>query len=87
MNASARDAAKFAQSINAIPAYAYLGDVSESPTGDKRAQTLKIASWIAYQHVERARLPSYNLYAPPQYAKTTRTPPAVMPSSRTHGNK
>ena len=38
---SARDAAKFAQSINAIPAYAYLGDVSESPTGDKRAQTFE----------------------------------------------
>jgi hypothetical protein len=28
----------FAQSINAIPAYAYLGDVGESPTGDKKAE-------------------------------------------------
>jgi hypothetical protein len=28
----------FAQSIAAIPAYAYLGDVKESPTGDKRAE-------------------------------------------------
>lgn len=30
-------AIKFMQSINAIPVYAYLGDVSESPTGDKKA--------------------------------------------------
>jgi len=28
----------FAQSIGAIPSYAYLGDVGESPTGDKRAE-------------------------------------------------
>lgn len=28
----------FANSIQAIPAYAYLGDVAESPTGDKKAQ-------------------------------------------------
>ncbi|MDR2028487.1 MAG: PHP domain-containing protein [Treponema sp.] len=28
----------FAASIGAIPAYAYLGDVGESPTGDKRAE-------------------------------------------------
>ncbi len=29
---------KFALSINAVPAYSYLGDVGESPTGDKKAQ-------------------------------------------------
>ena len=28
----------FALSINAIPSYAYLGDISESPTGDKKAE-------------------------------------------------
>ncbi len=28
----------FANSINAIPSYAYLGDVAESPTGDKKAE-------------------------------------------------
>ena len=28
----------FARTINAIPAYAYLGDVGESPTGDKKAE-------------------------------------------------
>ncbi|MDR1901220.1 MAG: PHP domain-containing protein [Treponema sp.] len=28
----------FAQSINAVPSYAYLGDVAESPTGDKKAE-------------------------------------------------
>ncbi|MCL2879973.1 MAG: PHP domain-containing protein, partial [Treponema sp.] len=28
----------FAQSVSAIPAYPYLGDVGESPTGDKKAE-------------------------------------------------
>ena len=28
----------FAQAIEAIPAYAYLGDITESPTGDKKAE-------------------------------------------------
>lgn len=31
-------AVEFANSIGAIPAYAYLGDVGESPTGDKKAE-------------------------------------------------
>lgn len=35
---SVYEAIKFAHSINAIPAYAYLGDVFESPTGDKKSQ-------------------------------------------------
>ena len=35
---SAYEAATFAQSINAIPAYAYLGDVTNSPTGDKKPE-------------------------------------------------
>ncbi|HER25118.1 MAG TPA: PHP domain-containing protein [Candidatus Atribacteria bacterium] len=33
---SVYETVKFSHSINAIPAYAYLGDVTESPTGDKR---------------------------------------------------
>ena len=32
------DAVDFANRIGAIPAYAYLGDVGESPTGDKKAE-------------------------------------------------
>jgi hypothetical protein len=32
------DAVEFAMRIGAIPAYAYLGDVAESPTGDKKAE-------------------------------------------------
>ena len=28
----------FARSVNAVPSYAYLGDVGDSPTGDKRAE-------------------------------------------------
>lgn len=35
---SVYEAVKFSHSINAIPAYAYLGDVTDSPTGDKRAE-------------------------------------------------
>jgi hypothetical protein len=34
----AEKATTFARAIFAIPAYAYLGDVSESPTGDKKAE-------------------------------------------------
>lgn len=34
----ARTVVAFARSIGAIPAYAYLGDVGESPTGDKKAE-------------------------------------------------
>ena len=32
------EAVEFANKIGAIPAYAYLGDVGESPTGDKKAE-------------------------------------------------
>jgi hypothetical protein len=35
---SAAEVVAFARSIGAIPAYAYLGDVGESPTGDKKAE-------------------------------------------------
>ncbi len=34
----AKRAVDFARSIGAVPAYAYLGDVGESPTGDKKAE-------------------------------------------------
>ena len=37
----ARTAVDFARSVGAIPAYAYLGDVGNSPTGDKRAQAFE----------------------------------------------
>ena len=35
---SIHEAVGFANAIGAIPAYAYLGDVGESPTGDKKAE-------------------------------------------------
>jgi len=35
---SVYEAVNFCNSINAIPAYAYLGDVSDSPTGDKKVE-------------------------------------------------
>lgn len=38
-----RQAVDFARSVGAIPAYAYLGDVGESPTGDKKAETFEDA--------------------------------------------
>jgi hypothetical protein len=34
----AQQVTAFADSVAAIPAYAYLGDISESPTGDKKAE-------------------------------------------------
>jgi predicted metal-dependent phosphoesterase TrpH len=34
---------EFANSLQAIPAYAYLGDVTESPTGDKKAEKFEDA--------------------------------------------
>jgi hypothetical protein len=34
----AENVTAFARSINAVPSYAYLGDVAESPTGDKKAE-------------------------------------------------
>ncbi|MCL2410191.1 MAG: PHP domain-containing protein [Treponema sp.] len=43
----------FAQSISAIPGYAYLGDVGESPTGDKKAEKFEddyieeLFAWIS----------------------------------------
>jgi len=36
-----RDVVSFANGIGAIPAYAYLGDVRESPTGDKKAESFE----------------------------------------------
>lgn len=35
---SVYDVVRFANNIGAIPSYAYLGDVGESPTGDKKAE-------------------------------------------------
>ncbi|MCL2479444.1 MAG: PHP domain-containing protein [Treponema sp.] len=34
----AEKACSFAASVNAVPSYAYLGDITESPTGDKKAE-------------------------------------------------
>ncbi|MDR2740558.1 MAG: PHP domain-containing protein [Treponema sp.] len=39
----ARQVTAFAAGIGAIPAYAYLGDVGESPTGDKKAERFEDA--------------------------------------------
>jgi len=36
-----RDAVRFAEEVGAIPCYAYLGDVTDSPTGDKKAETFE----------------------------------------------
>ncbi|MGA2764381.1 MAG: PHP domain-containing protein [Spirochaetia bacterium] len=33
-----REAVRFAERVGAIPCYAYLGDVTDSPTGDKKAE-------------------------------------------------
>jgi hypothetical protein len=39
----ARQVTAFADGIGAVPAYAYLGDVGESPTGDKKAERFEDA--------------------------------------------
>jgi hypothetical protein len=39
----AKTVTAFADSIGAIPAYAYLGDIGESPTGDKKAEKFEDA--------------------------------------------
>lgn len=36
-----RDALRFSEEVGAIPCYAYLGDVTDSPTGDKKAETFE----------------------------------------------
>ncbi len=37
----ARDVIRFAEEVGGIPCYAYLGDVTDSPTGDKKAETFE----------------------------------------------
>jgi hypothetical protein len=51
----ADNATAFARSIAAVPAYAYLGDVGESPTGDKRAEKFE-DEYIEELYAELARL-------------------------------
>ncbi|TVR04868.1 MAG: PHP domain-containing protein [Spirochaetaceae bacterium] len=40
---SVADAVAFARSVGAIPCYSYLGDVTDSPTGDKKAEQFEDA--------------------------------------------
>jgi hypothetical protein len=56
----------FASSIGAIPAYAYLGDIKESPTGDKKAEKFE-DDYIETLFDELARLGYRALtYMPPR---------------------
>jgi hypothetical protein len=56
----------FAESISAISAYAYLGDVGESPTGDKKAEKFE-DDFIQELFVELSRLGFRALtYMPPR---------------------
>ena len=52
---SAQTVTSFADSICAIPSYAYLGDVGESPTGDKKAEKFE-DDFIDELFVELSRL-------------------------------
>ena len=59
----------FAGSISAIPAYAYLGDVGESPTGDKKAEKFE-DDYIEELFAELSRLKFLALtYMPPRNTK------------------
>jgi len=60
----------FAHGISAVPAYAYLGDVGESPTGDKKAEKFE-DDFIDELFPELSRLGFAAVtYAPPQYSGT-----------------
>ncbi|MFP4331278.1 MAG: PHP domain-containing protein [Spirochaetaceae bacterium] len=62
-------AVEFANSIGAIPAYAYLGDVGESPTGDKKAQQFEDAFLeILMPEVRRIGFKAVT-YMPPRNSK------------------
>ena len=62
----AEKATAFAKSISAIPAYAYLGDVGESPTGDKRAEKFE-DDYIEELFAELSRLGYLAItYMPPR---------------------
>ncbi|MEI8094336.1 MAG: PHP domain-containing protein [Spirochaetales bacterium] len=61
-----REVTAFIRSLGALPAYAYLGDVGESPTGDKKAEHFE----DAYLDALFAELPGYGFqavtYMPPR---------------------
>ncbi len=62
-------AVDFANEIGAIPAYAYLGDVGESPTGDKKAQRFEDA-FLEELIPEVARIGFKSVtYMPPRNSK------------------
>ena len=62
----AEEVTAFARSIAAIPAYAYLGDVGESPTGDKKAEKFE-DDYIDELFAELSRLGYLALtYMPPR---------------------
>ena len=64
-----KEAVDFARSIGAIPAYAYLGDIKESPTGDKKAQTFE-DSWLDELVPELKRIGFTAItYMPPRNSK------------------
>jgi hypothetical protein len=64
-----REVVRFARSIGAIPAYAYLGDVAESVTGDKKAERFEDAyldELVAY--LAKIGFPAIT-YMPPRNTK------------------
>jgi len=65
----AGEAVAFARSIGAVPAYAYLGDVAESPTGDKKAERFE-DSYLEELFEEIARLGFLAVaYMPPRNSR------------------
>ena len=55
----------FANSIGAIPAYAYLGDVSESPTGDKSGKIRGQFPELLFKELKRIGFKAVT-YMPPR---------------------
>ena len=63
---SAEKAVNFGLSINAIPAYSYLGDVGESPTGDKKAEKFEDDFLPElFEEIKRLGFPAVS-YMPPR---------------------
>jgi hypothetical protein len=62
-------AVEFARSIGAVPAYAYLGDVGDSPTGDKKAEKFE-DDYLEELFVELERIGFLAVtYMPPRNTK------------------
>ncbi len=75
------------EEVGAIPTYAYLGDVAESPTGDKKAEKFEDDFLDELDALPaRVRLPRHHLHAPAEYRRATGTHPAPVRDTWIHAD-